>query len=233
LDNIALEAEKKRAEQILSILRASLEIRDEDFATLTVARETKDPFQILIVTVLTQNCTDVAALRAFRNLDRQVGVTVAKLAQANVRTIEKAIHVAGLHKQKARGIKRLAKIIAERYSGNITAALNGPFEDVRAELQELPRVGPKTADVLLGVLGRPTISVDTHVYRVSKRLGLAPRKGGEEKVREALMPLFREEDLRLVPLYFMALGRQICRARKPLCPVCPVSELCPYPDKTT
>ncbi|MGD0177485.1 MAG: endonuclease III [Candidatus Bathyarchaeia archaeon] len=233
MDNIALEAEKKRAEQIFSILRASLEIREEDFATLTVARETKDPFQILIVTVLTQNCTDVAALRAFRNLDRQVGVTVAKLAQANVRTIEKAIHVAGLHKQKARGIKRLAKIIAERYSGNIASALNGSFEDVRAELQELPRVGPKTADVLLGVLGWPTISVDTHVYRVSKRLGLAPRKGGEEKVRGALMPLFREEDSRLVPLYFMALGRQICRARKPLCPVCPVSELCPYPDKTT
>lgn len=233
MGNIALEAEKKRAEQILSMLRASLEIREEDFATLTVARETKDPFRILIVTVLTQNCTDVAALRAFRNLDRQVGVTVPKLAQANVRTIEKAIHVAGLHRQKARGIKRLAKVIAERYSGNITVALNGPFEDVRAELQELPRVGPKTADVLLGVLGRPTISVDTHVYRVSKRLGLAPRKGGEEKVREALMPLFREEDSRLVPLYFMALGRQICRARKPLCPVCPVSVLCPYPDKTT
>jgi endonuclease-3 len=233
LENIALEAERKRAEQILSILRANLTIREEDFATLTVASETKDPFRILVVTVLTQNCTDVAALRAFRNLDRQVGVTVPKLGQANVRTIEKAIHVAGLHKQKARGLKRLAQVIAERYSGNIASALNGSFEDMRVALQELPRVGPKTADVLLSVLGRPTISVDTHVDRVSKRLGLAPRKAGYEKVRLALMQLFPRRDSRFVPLYFMAHGRQICRARRPLCPACPVRELCPYPNKTT
>ena len=232
MENIAHEAERKRAEQILGILRANLTIREKDFATLTVARETKDPFRILVVTVLTQNCTDVAALRAFRNLDRQVDVTVPRLAQANVRTIEKAIRIAGLHKQKARGLKRLAQVIAERYSGNIATALEGPYEDVRIRLQELPRVGPKTADVLLGVLGRSTISVDTHVDRVSKRLGLAPKRGGYEKVRGTLMQLFRRKDLRFVPLYFMAHGRQTCRARRPLCPVCPVRELCPYPNKT-
>lgn len=232
MENIAHEAERKRAEQILGILRANLTIREKDFATLTVARETKDPFRILVVTVLTQNCTDVAALRAFRNLDRQVDVTVPRLAQANVRTIEKAIRIAGLHKQKARGLKRLAQVIAERYSGNIATALEGPYEDVRIALQELPRVGPKTADVLLGVLGRSTISVDTHVDRVSKRLGLAPKRGGYEKVRGTLMQLFRRKDLRFVPLYFMAHGRQTCRARRPLCPVCPVRELCPYPNKT-
>jgi len=232
LENIAHEAQRKRAEQILGILRANLTIREKDFATLTVARETKDPFRILVVTVLTQNCTDVAALRAFRNLDRQVDVTVPRLAQANVRTLEKAIRIAGLHKQKARGLKRLAQVIAERYSGNIATALEGPYEDVRIALQELPRVGPKTADVLLGVLGRSTISVDTHVDRVSKRLGLAPKRGGYEKVRGTLMQLFRRKDLRFVPLYFMAHGRQTCRARRPLCPVCPVRELCPYPNKT-
>ncbi len=231
LENTVLKSERDRAQKILNVLRASLVIRQKDFATLTIAKETPDPFRILVVTVLTQNCTDVAALRAFRNLDRIVGATVPGLSRANVRTIEKAIHAAGLHKQKARGLKQLAKVIAERYSGNVGAALNGSVEEVRVALQELPRVGPKTADVLLGVLGRPTISVDTHVDRVSKRLGFAPRKAGYEKVRVFLMQLFREEDARFVPLYMMAHGRQTCRARRPLCPVCPVENLCPYPNK--
>ena len=231
LENIVLKSERDRAQKILNILRATLVIREKDFATLTVTKETPDPFRILVVTVLTQNCTDVAALRAFRNLDRRVGVTVTGLSGANVRTIEKAIHVAGLHKQKARGLKQLAKVIAERYSGNVETALNGSVEEVRVALQELPRVGPKTADVLLGVLGRPTISVDTHVDRVSKRLGFAPRKAGYEKVRVFLMQLFREEDARFVPLYMMAHGRQTCRARRPLCSTCPVENLCPYPNK--
>ena len=231
LENIVLKSERDRAQKILNILRATLVIREKDFATLTVTKETPDPFRILVVTVLTQNCTDVAALRAFRNLDRRVGVTVTGLSGANVRTIEKAIHVAGLHKQKALGLKQLAKVIAERYSGNVGTALNGSVEEVRVALQELPRVGPKTADVLLGVLGRPTISVDTHVDRVSKRLGFAPRKAGYEKVRVFLMQLFREEDARFVPLYMMAHGRQTCRARRPLCSTCPVENLCPYPNK--
>ncbi|MGA2971008.1 MAG: endonuclease III [Candidatus Bathyarchaeia archaeon] len=232
MENTVLDSEKDRAQQILNILRAKLVIRGEDFATLTVAKESNDLFRILVVIVLTQNCTDVAALRAFRNLDQEVGVTVRQLSQANIRTIEKAIHVAGLHKQKARGLKRLAQVIAERYMGNVETALNGPLEDVRVGLQELPRVGPKTADVLLGVLGRPTISVDTHVDRVSKRLGLAPRRAAYEKVRASLMHLFREEDSRFVPLFFMAHGRQTCKARRPLCSTCPVEKLCPYPSKT-
>jgi len=231
LENTVLKSERDRAQKILNVLRATLVIREKDFATLTVTKEAPDPFRILVVTVLTQNCTDVAALRAFRNLDRAVGVTVPRLSRANVRTIEKAIYVAGLHKQKARGLKQLAKVIAEQYSGNVATALKGSVEEVRVALQELPRVGPKTADVLLGVLGRPTISVDTHVDRVSKRLGFAPSKAGYEKVRTSLMQLFREKDARFVPLYMMAHGRQTCRARRPLCPTCPIENLCPYPNK--
>ena len=214
------------------MLRSTLKIRRADFATLTVGKESKDPFRILAVTVLTQNCTDVAALRAFRRLDRDVGVTVARLNQANDKVIEDAIRVAGLHKQKARGLKELAQIIVEKYHGNIESTLHGPLEEVRVALQELPRIGPKTADVLLGVLGRNTISVDTHVDRVSKRLGFAPRKAGYEATRTALMQRFLARDYRFIPLYMMAHGRHICKSRKPLCPSCPVKRLCPYPIKT-
>ncbi len=232
MEKTLLDSERKRAQEILSILRRTLDIRVKDFATLTVAKESSDSFRTLVVTILTQNCTDVAALRAYRNLDQQIGVTVPQLARAKVRTIEDAIRVAGLYKQKARGLKKLSQAIIERYEGDVGKALKGSLDEARVTLQELPRVGPKTADVILGVRGRPTISVDTHVDRVSKRLGLAPRKAGYDKVRGALMQLFPRKDRRFVPLYFMAHGRKTCKALRPMCPICPVERLCPYPNKT-
>ena len=225
-------SESDRPHEILRRLRKTIAIRDEDFAATLVAKKTHDPFRILVVTILSQNCTDVAALRAYYRLDRRVGVKVTQLQKARVRTIENAIRVAGLHKQKARALRQLSLTIAEKYSGKFTSLLGGGFNEVRDRLQELPNVGPKTADVLLSILGQPTISVDTHVDRVSKRLGLAPEKGRYEIVRSALMQAFLTEDYRLVPMYFMALGRKICRARRPLCPKCPINELCPYPKKT-
>jgi endonuclease-3 len=226
-------SERERPHEILRRLRRTISIRDEDFAASRVAKETNDLFRILVVTILSQNCTDVAALRAYYRLDKRVGVTVAQLRKARVRTIESAIRVAGLHKQKARALRQLSANLAEEYSGNFASMLDGPFNEVRDRLQELPNVGPKTADVLLSILGRPTISVDTHVDRVSKRLGLAPKKGGYEIVRASLMQAFLGEDYRVVPMYFMALGRQTCRARNPLCPKCPINKLCPYDKKTS
>ncbi len=224
--------EQERARQIFVILRDALSLRDEDFASVLVAKETRDSFRVLVVTILSQSCTDIAAIRAYRNLDEQVGVTVSQLAKAKVSEIEKAVRVAGLHRQKARALKRIAQLIAKRYSGDLRPVLEGPLEETRLRLQELPKVGPKTADVLLGVWGRPTVSVDTHVNRVSKRLGLTPQKAKYEDVRAALMRLFREGDRRVVPLLFMAHGRRTCKARKPLCTTCLVEKLCPYPNKT-
>ena len=223
---------KEQAQQILKVLREKIPLNEENFAASRVAKESGDPFRVLVVTILSQNCTDIAALRAYGNLDRTVGVSVSTLSSARVPTIEKAIHVAGLHKQKAKALKQLARIVGEKYSGKLTAALDGSFEQVRESLQELPNVGPKTADVLLSIWGRPTISVDTHVDRVSKRLGLARAKARYGEVRSALMQEFLEEDYRFVPLYFMALGRTICKAQRPLCPTCPINNLCPYEGKT-
>jgi len=225
-------SERDRAQEILKRLRENLPIRDEDFAASKVAKETGDPFRVLVVTILSQNCTDIAALRAYDRLDKKIGVRVPKLQKARVRTIEGSIQVAGLHKQKAKALKQLSKIIVERYSGNFDSMLRGSLYDVRDRLQELPNVGPKTADVLLSIWDEPTISVDTHVDRVSKRLGLAPRKGKYEQVRSALMEAFRDLDYGVIPMYFMALGRQVCKARRPLCPKCPLNSLCPYEGKT-
>ena len=198
---------------------------------MLVARESNDAFRVLVVTILSQSCTDIAALRAYRNLDRAIGVTAQGLAQANLRRIQKSIRVAGFHKQKARALRKLGQVIIQQYSGNIESALAGPLDEVRARLQELPKTGPKTADVLLSTWERPTISVDTHVNRVSKRLGLAPPKAKYEEVRAALMSVFKEENYSFVPLLLMAHGRRFCKALRPLCPICPVRSLCPYPKK--
>lgn len=221
-----------RAQQILRILGESLELRDEEFATLVIANETKDHFKVLVMTILTQNCTDIAALRAYRRLDQNVGVSVENLSSVSAKRIERSIRVAGLYKQKANGIRNLARIVKEQYSSNLDDLFKGNLDEARSELQGLPQVGPKTADVVLSVFGRPTISVDTHVNRVSKRLGLAESRANYERTRASLMQAFKEEDYRSVPLLFMTHGRRICKAQRPLCPTCPVASLCPYPSKT-
>jgi len=165
-------------------------------------------------------------------LDERIGVNPDKLGQAETRAIARAIRAAGLHHQKAKALKRLGQVIAEQHSGSLAAILRDPVDEAGSRLQELPKVGPKTADVLLGIWGRPTISVDTHVDRVSKRLGFAPKRAEYEEVRRALMRAFAEKDYNSVPLLFMAHGRRFCKARRPLCPICPIERLCPYPHKT-
>jgi endonuclease-3 len=226
------ESEKKRVQRILQILREKVPIRPGDFASVLVARQSHDPFRVLTVTILSQSCTDIAALQAYRILDERIRVNPDKLGQAETRAIARAIRVAGLHHQKAKALKRLGQIIAEQHSGSLAAILRDPVDEARSRLQELPKVGPKTADVLLGIWGRPTISVDTHVDRVSKRLGFAPKRAEYEEVRGALMRAFEEKDYNSVPLLFMAHGRRFCKARRPLCPICPIERLCPHPHKT-
>jgi endonuclease-3 len=231
LTTAIVKSERTRARRILDILFDTLPVRDEDFATLIVAKESSDPFRILVVTILSQNCTDIAALRAYRTLDKKVRVTALTLSRAKTREIARAIHAAGLHKQKAKALRMLAQIVVEEHSGTLTDILHNPLDQARALLQELPHVGPKTADVLLGVLGQPTISVDTHVDRVSKRLGLASEKAKYEEVRAALMKIYDAADYRSVPLLFMAHGRKTCKAPRPRCSSCPVEKLCPFTKK--
>lgn len=226
-------SEKQRAQQILRILRETLTIRSDDFVSVLVYKESHDPFKVLTATILSQNCTDIAALQAYRDLDAQIGVNPKSLAKVRSRTIAKAIHFAGLHNQKARALRRLGRDLLNQPPRTLESILTEPVDQARATLQELPNVGPKTADVLLSVWKRPTISVDTHVDRVSRRLGFAARKAKYEHVRAALMQTFTETDYRSVPLLFMAHGRRFCKARKPSCPICPIAHLCPYRHKTT
>jgi len=224
-------AEKKRAISVLKILQSSIPIQARDFASILVNEESHDPFRVLVVTILSQSCTDIAAIKAYRTLEKQVGITPRSLSQAEVNKISNSIRVAGLQRQKSRALKQLARIILQNYSGDISPILRKPAEEAREELQNFPKVGPKTADVLLSVWGSATISVDTHVERVSKRLGFTPSKAKYAKIRSDLLRLFEVEDYGKIPLLFMAHGRRYCKAIRPLCSTCPIRGFCPYPAR--
>jgi len=224
-------AEKRRAIKILKILQSKLPIRASDFASILVSKESRDPFRVLVVTILSQSCTDIAAIKAYRTLEKRVGITAGNLAHAEVRKISDSIRVAGLHRQKSRALRHLARLVLQEYAGDMSKILQKPLNEARIDLQKLPKVGPKTADVLLSVWGKATISVDTHVERVSKRLGLTPSKAKYAKIRSDLMQLFDVGDYGKIPLLFMAHGRRYCKAIRPLCSTCPVKRLCLYSAK--
>ena len=205
-----------------------LRILQDTLAVPKLVKPKTDPFETLIVTIISQNTADRNTERAFENLSKQFEVTPQALSQAEVSKLEACLHVGGLYKSKAKTIKTVSKIILEKFHGSLTPILSLPLDEARKTLIELPGVGPKTADVvLLFSANQPTIPVDTHVNRVSKRLGWAPANGSYEEVRLSLQSLFDPEDYLAVHLLLIAHGRKFCRARQPLCPGCPVRVYCP------
>jgi endonuclease-3 len=223
-----------KARQILNILSKVLKIKSGQFSSLKVQKRQRDPFKTLVVTILSQNSTDRSAVRAFENLEESIGgISPENLAAVPVQRIRNAIAIGGLQWHKAPALKQLSRKILEQYAGDLDQILSRPFDEARELLMDLPQVGPKTADVLLVTsTGQPTIPVDTHVNRVSRRLGLAPLKGGYEKIRESLQSLFPRERYHQVHLLLIAHGRAYCTALRPKCPTCPVRKYCPYPHKT-
>jgi len=210
-----------RAATILKILQNRL-------ALPRLVKSKYDPFETLVVTIISQNTADRNTERAFGNLSKQFEVTPQALSQAETSKLEACLHVGGLYKSKAKTIKAVSKIILEKYRGSLEPILTLPLEEARKKLMELPGVGPKTADVvLLFSANQPTIPVDTHVNRVSKRLGFAPPNVGYEEVRLSLQSLFDPKDYLAVHLLLIAHGRKYCKARQPLCPKCPVNAYCP------
>jgi endonuclease-3 len=209
------------AEKILRILKESLELPKW-------VKSKRDPFETLVVTIISQNTTDTNTERAFESLSKQFEITPRALASAQTSKIEACLHVAGLYQNKAKTIRAVSKIVLEEFGGSLATVLSLPLEEARKTLMELPGIGPKTADVvLLFSANQPTVPVDTHVNRVSKRLGLAPADGDYEAVRLRLQKLFEPKDYLAVHLLLIAHGRKTCKARRPLCHQCPVYNYCP------
>lgn len=212
---------ENRAEKILRKLRNA-------FTLPEWVTSDRDPFKTLITTIISQNTTDRNTARAIESLSKRYPITCEALANAERSLIEESLKVAGLYRNKSKAIKIISKIILEKFQGDLDSVLSLPFKEARKTLLQLPGVGPKTADVvLLFCADKPTIPVDTHVNRVSKRLGLAPKDGDYEAVRKSLQPLYNPKDYLTVHVLLISLGRKYCKAGKPLCRECPVNTLCP------
>jgi endonuclease-3 len=217
--------EKERAQKILQIL-------SKEFGVPEISSSRTDPFQALVRTVLSQATNDRNRDRAYANLTKKYEIKPEALADADVKELEETIRVGGLYRNKARKIKELSKTVCMRFHGSLGFIFSQPLERSRELLMSIPGVGPKTADVvLLFVAKKPTVPVDTHVNRVSRRLGLAPLKGSYERISGSLKSLYQPRDYLAIHLLLIILGRRFCKARNPLHRPCPVNALCPTAKK--
>jgi len=180
------------------------------------------PFELLVAVVLSAQATDKSVNLATRELYK-VANTPKKIAALGVEGLERYIRTIGLYRGKARNVVALSKIIEEQHGGEVPRT--------REALEALPGVGRKTANVVLNVAFEElTLAVDTHVFRVSNRTGLAPGKDPLE-VETKLMKVVPKQYLRNAHHYLILHGRYTCVAKKPLCAKCPVYEPCGFKEK--
>jgi len=185
--------------------------------------EYTNPYTLLVAVALSAQATDKSVNKATQSLFKTVDTPQKMLSLGETRLAD-AIKTIGLYRGKAKNAIAAAKILIDKHGGQVP-------QD-RAALEELPGVGRKTANVVLNVaFGEPTIAVDTHIFRVSNRTGLAPGKDvlAVELSLEKRVP---EKYLSHAHHWLILHGRYTCVARKPLCPTCVVRDLCHFPDKT-
>ncbi|KFL35492.1 endonuclease III [Arenimonas donghaensis] len=204
--------------------------RQELFARLselnpkpTTELEYSSPFELLVAVTLSAQATDVGVNKATRRLF-PVANTPAAILALGEEGLKKYISTIGLYNAKAANVVAACRILVEQHGGEV------PRD--RESLEALPGVGRKTANVVLNTaFGEPTIAVDTHIFRVANRTGLAPGKtvrAVEDKLMKAVPAQYRLDAHHWLILH----GRYVCKARKPDCPQCVIRDLCRYRDKT-
>jgi endonuclease III len=181
------------------------------------------PFELLVAVILSAQATDksvnLATPRLFAAAD-----TPAKMAKLGAEKLTDYIKTIGLYRSKAKHITAACQMLVERHGGQVPRT--------REALQTLPGVGRKTANVILNVaFGEPTIAVDTHIFRVANRTGIAPGKNVDD-VEAGLLKFVPEEFRHHAHHWLILHGRYVCKARRPECPRCSISDLCEYRDKT-
>jgi len=182
----------------------------------------KNPYTLLVAVVLSAQATDVGVNKATGSLFEAAN-TPEKMIALGEAKLRRSIKTIGLFKTKAKNVISLSRILVDEYEGRV------PRD--RAQLEALPGVGRKTANVVLNVaFGEPTIAVDTHIFRVSNRTGLAPGKTPLD-VERGLEKKTPDERKHHAHHWLILHGRYVCKARKPLCGECPVSDLCGYKAK--
>jgi endonuclease-3 len=209
-------AKKARARKILARLsKAYPDARTELHFTT--------PLDLLVATILSAQCTDERVNAVTAELFPRYR-TAPDWAGIPLPTLERLIHSTGFFRAKARSLNGMARALVERHRGEVPKTLEA--------LVDLPGVGRKTANVVLGnAFGIPALAVDTHVFRVSQRLGLA-RADDPEEIHDQLCEVMPRPRWTQASHLLILHGRRVCFARKPACPTCPVRDLCPWPDKT-
>jgi endonuclease-3 len=218
---IASAADRRRVRTILGRLR-------KRFGVLEPPRSV-DPLEELILTVLSQHTSDLNAERAYADLRSAFPKGWGQVVAARPGTVADAIRHGGLANSKAPRIQAILRGIREREGAFDLGRLREMSDaDARAYLVSLPGIGPKTAAVVLSfALGRDALPVDTHVHRVSLRLGLIPPKTSAERADRLLHDLVPDGLRTPLHVAFIRLGREICKAPTPHCRACPLKDLCP------
>lgn len=207
--------EDQRIHQVLKRLSA-------EYRGWKIALHYETPLQLLIATILAAQCTDERVNAVTEKLFKKYP-TAESFARADLAKLEEEIRPTGFFRNKAKAIVGCCRRIVESHGGSVPSRLE--------DLVQLPGVGRKTANILLGnAFGRPAIAVDTHVFRVSHRLGLA-LDSDPDKVEEELSEIIPRQDWTEATHWLVWHGRKVCQAKKPLCPQCVGYDLCPWEGK--
>ncbi|RBP41596.1 endonuclease III [Garciella nitratireducens] len=203
---------KKEIEEVLKIL-------EETYPKAKTALNYTTPFELLIATILSAQCTDQQVNKVTQKLFLYYH-TPRDFAFLEIEELEKMIKSCGFYRNKSKNIIETSKILLEKY--------NGKVPDKREKLEKLPGVGRKTASVVLSnAFGQDAIAVDTHVFRVSNRIGLAQAKD-VDKTEKQLMKNIPKEKWSCAHHWLIYHGRNICKARHPLCQNCTIQHLCEF-----
>lgn len=185
------------------------------------------PFQNLIGIIISQRTNMKNGLRAFEQLLSKFK-TAEDITGSKTNEIENSIKCAGMARAKALTIKRVAHYISKMYAGDLNEMLRKDYHNIRNELLEIKGIGPKTADVFLMVATKAKIlPIDTHIYRILKRLELIENNVGYEDARNVLESIIPPDERQMAHILLIKFGREICRAKKPICQKCPISHYCP------
>jgi len=210
------DAKRARARKIIGALKKA-------YPDAKIALDFGNPLELLVATILSAQCTDERVNQVTPALFKKYR-TARDYAQADPAVLEEEVRSTGFYRAKTRSIMAMAKALLEQHGGQVPKS--------RDALVELPGVGLKTANVLLGnAFGQQAIAVDTHVFRVCQRLALA-RSDDPDEIHDQLADVLPEKEWTFTTHLVQAHGRRCCFARKPLCPACPVRTLCPWPGKT-
>lgn len=209
---IASASLRKKAGRLLAVLK-------KEYPGAVCSLHFKNPFQLLIATILSAQCTDERVNKVTAELFKKYP-DAAAFARAPLEALEQAVRSTGFYKNKAKNIRACAQKLEESFGGRVPPDLDA--------LVQLPGVGRKTANVVLGVaFGKPAVVVDTHVTRLSNRLGFVDTADAV-KIEFRLMELISRKDWTRIAHLFIDHGRAVCKAVKPRCGVCKVRGYCDY-----